>query len=120
MKKKPAPGEGAGWAGGKKNGGSGHIDRPAQTAQHPPKPSVCRAVAPPLHQYYSGNAVTTILEAVALHLRCTIPVLSDLTLNDFDTALADLRPQIRELLDVKIREEVEEELIMREMEREET
>jgi Protein of unknown function (DUF2786) len=33
MKKKPAPGEGAGLAGGKENGNSGHIDRPAQPAQ---------------------------------------------------------------------------------------
>jgi hypothetical protein len=36
---------------------------------------------------------------VALHLRRTIPALADLTLNDFEVALADLRPQLAELLD---------------------
>jgi hypothetical protein len=41
---------------------------------------------------------------VALHLRRTIPVLSGLTLNDFDEALGDLRPQIADLLDHEIRE----------------
>jgi hypothetical protein len=75
---------------------------PLVSAQHPPKPHVRRAVAPPLP--YGSNTVAAICELVALHLRRTIPALSDLTLNDFDTALADLRPQVRELIDIEIRE----------------
>ena len=63
----------------------------------------CRAIAPPLPTCAS-NIVTAILELVALHLRRTIPALSSLTVNDFDTALADLRPQIAELIDAEIRE----------------
>jgi hypothetical protein len=88
---------------------------PLAPAQHP---RVHRAPAPPL-SCGSSDTVALIFEAVALHLRRTIPALSDLTLNDFDTALADLHPQIRELLDEEIREAVTEELIAREMEREE-
>jgi len=60
---------------------------PARSAQQPPKPHVCRAVAPPLP--YGSNTVAAIIELVALHLRRTIPALCDLTRNDFDTALAD-------------------------------
>jgi len=75
---------------------------PARSAQHQPKPHVCRAAAPALSACRGGATVTAIFEA--LHLRRTIPVLSDLTLDDFDAALADLRPQVRELLDDEIRE----------------
>jgi hypothetical protein len=110
-------------------GGAASVDKerskpfnnlPHRSAQHPSKPHVRRAAAPPLSACpsASGDTVTTIFEAVALHLRTTIPALSSLTLDDFDAALADLHPQIRELIDAEIREEVEEELIMREMERE--
>jgi hypothetical protein len=67
---------------------------PAQSAQQPPKPHVRRAVAPPL-PCCGSNTLTTILELVALHLRRTIPVLSGLTLNDFDEALDH---EIREAL----------------------
>src|SRR5262245_48936424 len=88
-------------------------------SQQPLKPHVRRAIAPPLHQYYSSNTVTAIIELVALHLRRAIPALSSLTLTDFDVALAGLYPQIRELIDVEIREALGEELVTREMEREE-
>jgi hypothetical protein len=71
------------------------------TAQ--PKQHVRRAIAPPM-PCCASSTVTTILELVALHLRRTIPVLSGLTLNDFDEALDDLRPQIAALLDHEIRE----------------
>src|SRR5262249_1441217 len=74
---------------------------PPALAQHP---RVRRAIAPPLHQHYSSDTVTAIIELVALHLRRTIPSLSDLTLNDFDVALADVRPLLRELIDAEIRE----------------
>jgi hypothetical protein len=67
---------------------------PARAAQHPPEPHVRRAIAPPLP--YGTDTVAAILEAVALHLRRTVPTLSSLTLNDFDEALADLHPQLRE------------------------
>src|SRR5262249_10161812 len=76
---------------------------PAPTAQHAPKPHVCPAAAPPL-PCYGCDTVAVILEITALHLRRAIPALSDLTLDDFDAALAELRPQIRELLDDEIRE----------------
>ena len=73
---------------------------PLAPAQHP---RVHRAPAPPL-SCGSSDTVALIFEAVALHLRRTIPVLSGLTLNDFDEALDDLRPQIAALLDHEIRE----------------
>jgi len=78
----------------------------------PVKPHVCRALAPPLHQHYSRDTVTAIIELAALHLRRTIPALRDLTLNDFDVALADLRPQIDELIESEIRVAID---VMREM-----
>jgi hypothetical protein len=75
---------------------------PLVSAQHPPpKPHVCRAVVLPL-PCCSSDTVTAIFEAVALHLRRTVAALSDLTLDCFDVALADLRPQIRELIDTEI------------------
>src|SRR5262249_52745179 len=86
---------------------------PLVSAQHPPKPHVRRAVAAPLP--YGSNTVAAIIELVALHLR-TIPALSDLTLNDFATALTDLRPHLRDLIDHEIDEAI---AVMREMEREE-
>ena len=65
----------------------------ARSAQAPPKPHARRVIAPPLP--CCGNTVAAILELVALHLRCAIPALSDLTLNDFDEAFARLRPQLQ-------------------------
>jgi hypothetical protein len=62
-----------------------------------PKIYVCCAPAPALPR--CGNTVTAIFDLVALHLRRTIPLLASLTADDFDTALADLRPQLRALLD---------------------
>jgi hypothetical protein len=62
---------------------------------HRNKPRIVRAVAPPLGAHYPDN-ITAITEMVALHLRRTIPALADLTLNDFEVALADLRPQLDE------------------------
>ena len=73
-----------------------HRHPTAQDRQN--KPRIVRAVAPPLGAYHP-DTITAIIEMVALHLRRTIPVLADLTLNDFEGALADLRPQLAELLD---------------------
>ena len=72
------------------------------SAQHP-KPHVCRAIAPSL-PCCGGDTITTFFNLVALHLRRTIPAVSDLTLDDFDVALTDLRPQLRELIEYEIRE----------------
>jgi hypothetical protein len=69
------------------------------TAQdHQNKPRVIRAAAPPLGACYHPDTVTNIIEMVALHLRRTIPALANLTIDDFEIALGDLRQPLGELL----------------------
>jgi hypothetical protein len=51
---------------------------PHVSAQHPPKPNVCRAITPHL-PYCASDSVAAILELVALHLRRVVPALCDLT-----------------------------------------
>jgi hypothetical protein len=64
---------------------------------HQNKLRIVRAVAPPLGACYP-DTITAIIETVALHSRRTIPALADVTLDDFEVALADLRPQLATLL----------------------
>jgi hypothetical protein len=67
------------------------------------KPSpVSRHVAPPMRLVGGGDIITRVLEMIALHLRCTVPALSSFTLDELDQALADLRPQLVELLDIRV------------------
>jgi hypothetical protein len=65
---------------------------------HQNKLRIIRALAPPLGACYHPDIITAIIEMTALHLRRTVPALGDLTLDDFEVALADLRPQLCELL----------------------
>jgi hypothetical protein len=68
---------------------------PAPTAQ--PNIHVRRAIPPPMPTC-AGSTTDAILELVTQHLRNSIPALASLSAADFDTALADLRPQLRELI----------------------
>ena len=70
----------------------GSIAHPAPTAQ------VRRAIAPPLGAV-SGDAISRILTLTALHIRKTLPAISDLTLDALELALVDLRPPFEEILD---------------------
>jgi hypothetical protein len=58
---------------------------------------VRRAIPPPTPTC-ACSTVDAILLLTAQHLRNTIPAFADLTAADFDTALSDLRPQLRELI----------------------
>jgi hypothetical protein len=76
MKKKPAPGKGAGLvAGAKENGNCGHIDLPAPAAQHLPKPHVCRAIAPPLSACSSTADTVTVTDPMTAALPAVDPLI---------------------------------------------
>jgi hypothetical protein len=65
-----------------------------------------RAIAPPMPTTAS-DAVSAIIELVAVHIRQCIPSLSSLTLNDLLAVLGDLREPLREIIDGEIDEACE-------------
>jgi len=99
MKKKPAPGEGAGLVGGKKNGRSGHIDRPAQQAQA----DYCNHI-PPLT--WSGDLADTLMDRIAMHVRRHAPEqFGCMTLDQIDLIFSELRGEVRRLVSSHIDED---------------
>jgi hypothetical protein len=64
---------------------------------------ICRCVAPPLPSCADG-AVEAALELVAAHLRQAVPSLADLTVDEIEIVLADLRAPLRELMDAEVRD----------------
>ena len=76
-------------------------------------PRVVRAVAPPLP--LGNGTVNTILKLVVLHLRRTVPAVSDLTFDEFDEALADLRPQLEQVIDEHTEGAIENDRLVREI-----
>ena len=77
----------AGLAGGKENGNSGHIDRPAQTAQ----------AIPPLTRP-SGTIADVLMDRVCLHLRKQVPEnFGGMTIEQISLVFNELRSEIRRL-----------------------
>ena len=67
---------------------------------------VHRAIAPPLSAAH-GDTVSKILTLTALQIRKTLPAISDLTLDELELALADLRVPIEALLDTRVDDDEE-------------